>query len=100
MCSVPNAISYSVSVYERVVYLSTNRLDRNIFKRAVFALQMDIPQYDIEYAGLLEEMSQDLFDNDTPANGLNDSDGDDDENGKVVTVKSNRQISGASFLSA
>ena len=57
---------------------------------------MDIPQYDIEYAGLLDEKNQDLFDNDTPASGLDDSDGDDAEIVKEVMVKAQTQISGPS----
>ena len=70
-----------------------------MFKRAVFALQMDIPQYDIEYAGLLCETCYDLFDNDTPANGLDDSDGDDAKNDTELMVKAQRQMSGPSGLS-
>ena len=60
---------------------------------------MDIPQYDIEYAGLLDEKNQDLFDNDTPASGLDDSDGDDAKNDTEVMVKAQRQMSGPSGLS-
>ena len=96
LCFIPKFMSLSLCLRPRCLFGCANTSLYNMFKRAVFALQMDIPQYDIEYAGLLDEKNQDLFDNDTPASGLDDSDGDDAEIVKEVMVKAQTQISGPS----
>ena len=53
---------------------------------------MKIPQYGTEYSGLLEKMIQDLFDNDTPANGLHGADRNGAENDTAAIVKAQKQI--------